>query len=30
VTGANQLPALADLIDERAHELNLGASWVDA
>jgi len=30
VTGANQLPALADLIDARAHELNLGASWVDA
>ena len=27
VTGANQLPALADIIDERAQELNLGASW---
>jgi hypothetical protein len=30
VTGANQLPALADIIDERAHELNLGASWAGA
>lgn len=27
VTGANQLPALADIINERAQELNLGASW---
>jgi hypothetical protein len=27
VTGAEQLPALADIIDERAQELNLGASW---
>ena len=27
VTGANQLPALADIIDEQAQELNLGASW---
>jgi hypothetical protein len=28
VSGANQLPSLADIIDERAQELNLGASWV--
>jgi len=27
VTGANQMPALADSIDEQAQELNLGASW---
>jgi hypothetical protein len=27
VTGANQFPALADIIEERAQELNLGASW---
>ncbi|MDQ2997133.1 MAG: transposase [Chloroflexota bacterium] len=27
VTGANQMPALADIIDEQAQELNLGASW---
>lgn len=27
VTGANHFPALADIIEERAHELNLGASW---
>ncbi|MGA9223593.1 MAG: transposase [Pseudomonas graminis] len=30
VTGANQMPALADIIDERAHELDLGASWTGA
>jgi hypothetical protein len=30
VTGANQMPALADILDERAHELNLGASWAGA
>ena len=28
VSGANQLPALADIIDEQAQELNLGASWM--
>ena len=27
VSGANQIPCLADLITERAKELNLGASW---
>ena len=27
ISGANQVPALADIIDERAQELNLGASW---
>ncbi len=27
VTETNQLPALADLIDARASELHLGASW---
>ncbi|HBY98112.1 MAG TPA: hypothetical protein DEP84_29920 [Chloroflexi bacterium] len=27
ITGANQLPNLADLIEERAKTLNLGASW---
>jgi hypothetical protein len=27
VSGANHLPSLADIIDERAPELNLGASW---
>jgi hypothetical protein len=27
ITGANQLPRLADLIEERARTLNLGASW---
>jgi transposase IS66 family protein len=27
VSGANQMPLLADIIDERAQELNLGASW---
>jgi len=27
VTGANQMPALADIIAERAQEMNLGASW---
>lgn len=27
VSGAKQLPALADLIDERATDLHLGASW---
>ena len=27
VSGANRLPALADLIDERAKELRLDASW---
>ncbi len=30
VTGAYELPALAQLIDERAATLNLGASWTDA
>jgi hypothetical protein len=28
--GDQQLPPLADLIDERAHDLNLGASWATA
>lgn len=27
ISGANQIPPLADLIAERAKELNLGASW---
>jgi hypothetical protein len=27
VSGANHMPSLADIIDERAPELNLGASW---
>ena len=27
IRGDQQIPPLADLIDERAHELNLGASW---
>ena len=27
VTGANHMPSLADIIDKRAPELNLGASW---
>ena len=27
VSGAYQMPALADLIPERAKDLNLGASW---
>ena len=27
VSGANQMPALADLIDDQAKQLNLGASW---
>jgi hypothetical protein len=27
ISGAKQVPALADIIDERAQELNLGASW---
>ena len=27
LTGRNELPSLADLITERAQELNLGASW---
>ena len=30
VTDANQMPALADSINERAQELNLGASWTAA
>jgi hypothetical protein len=30
VTDANQMPSLADIIDERAQELNLGASWTMA
>jgi len=30
VTGANQMPALADIIAERAKEMNLGASWTAA
>jgi hypothetical protein len=28
VAGAYQMPALADLIAERAKDLNLGASWL--
>jgi len=28
VSGASQMPALADLIEERAKDLNLGASWL--
>jgi hypothetical protein len=27
VSGANRMPALAEVIDERAKDLNLGASW---
>jgi hypothetical protein len=27
LSGRNQLPSLADLITQRAQELNLGASW---
>lgn len=27
ISGANQIPSLASIIDERAKELNLGASW---
>ena len=27
ISGANQVSPLADLIDERAQALNLGASW---
>ena len=30
IVGANQIPSLATIIDERAHELDLGASWVPA
>lgn len=30
IVGANQIPWLARLIDERANELNLGASWSPA
>jgi hypothetical protein len=30
VSGANQMPALADIIAERAQEMNLGASWTAA
>jgi hypothetical protein len=30
VTGRQQLPALDELIDERAAALNLGASWSDS
>jgi hypothetical protein len=30
VSGANQMPALADIIAERAQEVNLGASWTIA
>ncbi|MDQ3813544.1 MAG: transposase [Armatimonadota bacterium] len=30
ITGANQIPSLATIIDERAHELDLGASWTPA
>ena len=30
VTGTQQLPALDELIDERAAALNLGASWADS
>lgn len=29
ISGANQIPSLASIIDERAKELNLGASWAD-
>jgi hypothetical protein len=28
VSGAYQMPALADLIEERAKDLNLSASWL--
>jgi hypothetical protein len=27
ISGANQVPTLADIIDERAQDLNLGGSW---
>jgi hypothetical protein len=27
ISATNQLPPLADIIDEQAHDLNLGASW---
>ena len=27
LSGRNELPSLADLITQRAQELNLGASW---
>ncbi len=27
VSGTNQLPSLAEVIDDQAHQLNLGASW---
>jgi hypothetical protein len=30
IRGADQIPALADLIDEQAQERNLGASWATA
>jgi hypothetical protein len=30
VAGVNQMPALADIIADRAQELNLGASWTAA
>jgi len=30
IAGANQIPSLATLIEERAHELDLGASWTPA
>jgi hypothetical protein len=29
ISGANQIPSLANMIDERAKELHLGASWAD-
>ncbi len=30
ITGAGQIPSLATIIDERAQELDLGASWARA
>jgi hypothetical protein len=30
ITGGDEIPALATIIDARAHELNLGASWSPA
>lgn len=27
ISGVNQLPPVADMIDAQAHDLNLGASW---
>jgi hypothetical protein len=28
ISGTNQIPQLSSIIEERAKELNLGASWV--